>query len=122
VIFPRFDDEARAIGRDLSRVEKMVLVHFAIGEEELRAKKLRAGFIKNAATFDEPDPRRIDALGMSLDDELFREHYPLCGVVDDLIHVAEAYVTAGATHIVFCTGASPDLINSIGDKVLPKLR
>lgn len=124
IIFPKFSEAASAEGKDPNKTEKMTLVNFALGDPEASIKKLKsgwAGFLAKGA-FDEPDPRRVEASASTVDDELIRQYFQLCPRVDDLAEVAVRYREAGANHVVFETGPSPELISSIARTVLPRLR
>jgi len=124
VIFPKFNEATSAAGKDPRKAEKMILVNFAVGDPKESIERLRggwAGFLAKGA-FDEPDPRRVEASASTVDDEAIREWFQLCPTVEHMAEVAERYREAGANHVVFETGPSPELIRSIAHKVLPRLR
>jgi coenzyme F420-dependent glucose-6-phosphate dehydrogenase len=124
VIFPNFEKGIRMSRRKMEQVEKMVCIYFMIGEPELSVRKLKAGPAGNMAkgSIDELDPRRVEASAATIEEARIRERFPLCPSVNDLIPVVKTYIGAGANHIVLGTGPSPDLIKSIGEKVLPFFR
>lgn len=124
VIFPKFNEGITIQGKRPDEAEKMVLINMAIGDPKESVKKLRsgsAGFLAEGA-FDDPDPRHIEASATTVEENIIREYFQLLPKVEDLIDLAKEYQKAGADHVVFQTGASPDLIRSIGRRVLPHLR
>jgi len=124
IIFPKFEESARAAGKDSGRMEKMVCMGSMIGDESTLMKQLKAGgagFLAKGA-FDEPDPRRVEALAATVSDQLIREYFNFCKSVDDLIDVVNSYASIGADHIVFSTGASPEQIRLVGEQILPSFR
>jgi G6PDH family F420-dependent oxidoreductase len=123
VIFPNFEEGRRIEGKDQTEAEKMVLVNFAIGRPESILSKLKskdASFLAKGA-FENPDPRRVEASGASLDDASVKEYFHICPKIEDLSDVANLYLDVGADHIVFSTGANPKLIREIGGALLPRL-
>ncbi|MGB9023103.1 MAG: LLM class flavin-dependent oxidoreductase, partial [Candidatus Bathyarchaeia archaeon] len=124
VIFPKFNEGLRMQGKSPDEAEKMTLINMAIGDPQESVRKLRsgwAGFLAERA-FDDPDPRHIEASAATVEENLIREYFQLLPKVENLVDLAREYQEAGADHIVFQTGASPDLIRSIGHRVLPHLR
>jgi coenzyme F420-dependent glucose-6-phosphate dehydrogenase len=118
-LFPNFEKSLRQEGRNPTEAEKMVLINFVIGDAEESLKKLKSkdACYLTAGAFDEPDPRRIQASGLSLDDEVVKENYYLCHSATELPQVIEAYQEAGASQLVFATGANPELIRRVGKVV-----
>lgn len=124
VIFPKFNEGITIQGKRPDEAEKMVLINMAIGDPKESVKKLRsgwAGFLAEGA-FDDPDPRHIEASAATVEENMIREYFQLLPKVEDLIDLAKEYQKAGADHVVFQTGPSPDLIRSIARRVLPHLR
>lgn len=121
IIFPRFEEAFSAEGKDPREAEKMVHIHFMIGDHEQGIKKLRPAILVKGA-FEETDPRRVERASLTVDEGLIRENWQLCPTVDDLVEVVQRYLKVGANHIVFLTGPHPDQIELIGDRVLPQLR
>jgi len=98
----------------------MVLANVFIGESDEAIRKLKggpAGFLAKGA-FDEPDPRRVETLAKTVEDDTILEYFVICRNVNDLVQVIEQYRLAGTNHIVFGTGPSPMLIRQIADNVL----
>jgi alkanesulfonate monooxygenase SsuD/methylene tetrahydromethanopterin reductase-like flavin-dependent oxidoreductase (luciferase family) len=121
VIFPRFEEGARTEGKNPGSMEKMAFVCFGIGEESSLIQRLKGGdatFLAEKA-FEEPDPRRVEAMAATVEDSRIRESFQLCRSVDDLVEVVESYVSVSANQVVFSTGASPELIKNIGERVIP---
>ena len=111
-------------GKNPADMEKMAFVCFGIGEESSLIQRLKGGdaaFLADRA-FEEPDPRRVEALGATVDDDQIRENFHLCRTADDLVPVVESYISVGASQVVFSTGASPELIKQIGERVVPSFR
>ena len=124
VIFPKFEEGARMAGKEPNRMEKTVYFCYNTGDEDTFLKRLKAGgagFLAKGA-FDEPDPRRVEALAGTVSDERIREHMNLCRSLEELIDVAERYIAVGADHIVFSTGTSFELIRRVGEQILPRFR
>ena len=108
-------------GKNPANIEKMALVCFGIGEESSLIQRLKGGDVAFLAekAFEEPDPRRVEAMAATVEDSRIRENFQLCRTVDDLVQVVESYVSVGASQVVFSTGASPELIRQIGERVIP---
>ena len=124
VIFPGFEEGARIAGKNPADMEKMALVCYGIGEEASLMQRLKGGdaaFLADKA-FDEPDPRRVQAMAATVEDDRIRQNFQLCRSADDLIPVVESYVSVGANQVVFGTGACPELIKQIGERVIPSFR
>ena len=122
VVFPSFEQAAKAAGKDISRMEKMVevLLHFSdanSGIEEIR-RLGEAGFLAEGA-FEEADPRKIQDLSSAVNDKAIVAHWCFVSSPDDVIDVVERYRRAGATHVELVTHSFPERIKFIGKKVLP---
>ncbi len=122
VIFPAFEEAARKVGKDLSKMEKMVEVpvYFAnknTGVEEVR-RSGEAGFFAEGS-FNETDPRKIQAMSNTVSDETILANFYFASSPDDIIEAIEKYWYAGATHVELVTHSFPDRIELIGEKVLP---
>lgn len=124
IIFPRFEEGARIAGKNPASMEKMAFVCFGIGEQSSLIQRLKGGdaaFLADKA-FEEPDPRRVEAMAATVEDDRIRKNFQLCRSADDLVPVVESYVSEGANQVVFSTGASPELIKQIGERVIPSFR
>ncbi len=122
VIFPTFEESARTVGRDPSRMEKMaeILLHFADkdrGVEEIR-KSGSAGFLAKGS-FSETNPRKIQEMSYTVSDETIRDNFCIVSSADDLIETIEKYLRSRATHVELVTHSFPEKIKFIGEKVLP---
>ena len=122
VIFPTFEDSAKKVGKDPSKMEKMVEIplYFAeknVGVEEVR-KSGEAGFFA-AGSFDETDPRKIQEMSNMVNDETIKANFCFVSSPDDIIEAIEKYRDAGATHVELVTHSFPERIELIGERVLP---
>ena len=122
VIFPSFENSAKKVGKDPSKMEKMVevLLFFAdkkAGVEEVR-RSGEAGFLAQGAV-SETDPRKIQEMSNAVSNETIMANFCFVSSPDDLIESIERFLHAGATHIELVTHSFPDRIEFIGEKVLP---
>ena len=122
VVFPSFEESARKVGKDPSKMEKMVEVslYFAdknVGVEEVR-RTGEAGFFA-IGSFDETDPRKIQEMSNLVVDKNIVDNFCFVSSPDDIIETIEKYLSAGATHVELVTHSFPDRIEFIGEKVLP---
>jgi coenzyme F420-dependent glucose-6-phosphate dehydrogenase len=125
VIFPVFEESARAVGRDPSGMEKTaeVMLHFADGDngvEEIR-KSGNAGFLAKGS-FSETSPKKIQEMSITVSDEIIKNSYTIVSSPDDIIERIEEYLRSGATHVELVTHSFPEKIKLIGEKVLPYFR
>jgi len=122
VVFPSFEESARKVGKDPSKMEKMVEVslYFAdknVGVEEVR-RTGEAGFFA-IGSFDETDPRKIQEMSNLVVDKNIVDNFCFVSSPDDIIETIEKYLSVGATHVELVTHSFPDRIEFIGEKVLP---
>lgn len=122
VIFPTFEESAKKVGKDPSKMEKMaeVLLYFANknpGVQEVR-RSGEAGFLAEGS-FDETDPRRIQEMSNKVSDETILANFCFVASPDDIIEAIEKYWYAGATHVELVTHSFPTRIELVGEKVLP---
>ena len=122
VVFPSFEESAIKVGKDPSKMEKMVEVslYFAdknVGVEEVR-RTGEAGFFA-IGSFDETDPRKIQEMSNLVVDKNIVDNFCFVSSPDDIIETIEKYLSAGATHVELVTHSFPDRIEFIGEKVLP---
>lgn len=120
VIFPNFEEGLRKSNRK-QEAEKMVLLNVAIGRIEEEISKLRSGMAGTLlrGAFETADPRVVESYAATVSDNQIREGFILVEKVSELEKVVDSYVKVGANHIVFGTGAKPDIITAIGKEILP---
>ena len=100
-VFPEFEKSAVKAGKDPSKMERMVEIplHFVNkdgGIEEIR-KSGNAGFLARDS-LSETDPRKIQEMSFTVDDEKIKDHFSIVYSQDDLIETIEKYFNSGATH------------------------
>jgi G6PDH family F420-dependent oxidoreductase len=122
VVFPAFEQAAKEVGKDPSKMDKMVEVQIYFSDLNLGVREIKrsgeAGFLAEDS-FGESDPRKIQSLSSTVSDEKIAENWCFVSSPDDLIEVIEKYQQAGATHIELVTHSFPDRIEFVGKKVLP---
>jgi len=121
-IFPAFEESAKKTGKDPSKMEKMVevLLHFADknkGVNEVR-KTGNAGFLAKGS-FAETDPRKVQEMSYTVNDETIRANFCFASSPEDIIEIIEKYERSGATHVELVTHSFSDKIKMIGETVLP---
>jgi G6PDH family F420-dependent oxidoreductase len=122
VVFPAFEQAAKEVGKDPSKMDKMVEVqlHFSnqiSGVEELQ-RLGEAGFLAKDS-FGESDPRKIQILGQTVNDRKILENWCFVSSAQDIIDVIKKYEQANATHVELVTHSFADRIEFVGRKVLP---
>jgi G6PDH family F420-dependent oxidoreductase len=122
VIFPTFDESARKVGKDPSKMEKMVEVSLYFADKNEGVEEVRrsgeAGFFSDGS-FDETDPRKVQEMSLMVSDETILANFCFVSSPDDIIGAIEKYWSAGATHVELVTHSFPDKIKLIGERVLP---
>ena len=122
VIFPAFEQAAKEVGKDPSKMDKIVEVQLHFTDKDSGVKEIRksgeAGFLAKDS-FGESDPRKIQTLSESVSDEKIAENWCFASSAEDVISVIEKYQQAGATHIELVTHSFPDRIKFVGEKILP---
>jgi coenzyme F420-dependent glucose-6-phosphate dehydrogenase len=122
VIFPTFEYSAKKVGKDLSKMEKMVEVPLYFAEKNAGVKEVRklgeAGFFVDGS-FNETDPRKIQEMSNTVNDKTILANFCFVSSADDIIEAIEKYWFVGATHVELMTHSFPDRIEFIGEKVLP---
>jgi G6PDH family F420-dependent oxidoreductase len=123
VIFPLFEEGARSVGKDPSKMEKIVSLSFTFKDPETFARTERryAGIIAKRS-FDEPDPRKIEQMGMDLPAEEIIKSTAYCKNWNDVIELISKFKDLGVTQIVLQTGTDKKLIRTFGQKVLPHFK
>jgi coenzyme F420-dependent glucose-6-phosphate dehydrogenase len=122
VIFPAFEQAAEKAGKDVSRMEKMVLVDVYFGTKEEGLKKMReTGEVGSLApeAFGVLDPRKIEEIGHLIGEREILGTKVFCSNPDEIVNVIESYAKKGANHIALSTNSFPDKIQMIGEQVLP---
>ena len=103
-------------------MEKMVEVPLYFAEKNAGVKEVRklgeAGFFADGS-FDETDPRKIQEMSNTVNDETILANFCFVSSADDIIEAIEKYWFVGATHVELMTHSFPDRIEFIGEKVLP---
>jgi coenzyme F420-dependent glucose-6-phosphate dehydrogenase len=122
VVFPSFNQAAKKVGKDPSKMEKMVeiLLHFSEKKKGINQvrKSGEAGFFAENS-FYQTDPRKIQDLAFEVKDKNILSNFCFVNSPDDLIETIEKYINAGANHIELVTHSFPKRISFIGEKVLP---
>jgi len=122
IIFPEFESAARKAGKDVSKMDKMVLLDLFFGDKLEGVKEARrsgeAGILAEGA-FEQRDPRRIQEMAVGVSDGKILANKFFISSPDDLIQVIDRYWQAGATHVDLTTHSFPDRIRMIGSKVVP---
>jgi len=101
-IFPRFDEGARSVGRDPSKLEKAVLMDMATGPEQKiveRVRKLSAGSTVHDMV-NEGDPREIERVGSKLSKEEILNNMLVFKGPDKVIDVLSEFRKIGATQVI----------------------
>ncbi|MDA4130875.1 MAG: LLM class flavin-dependent oxidoreductase [Thaumarchaeota archaeon] len=121
-IFPIFEAAARKAGKDSEAMEKLVLIDIFFGDKDDGVREIKksgeAGSSAEGA-FGEMDPRRLEEMGKTLEDEKISASKYFVSSPDQLIGIIESYQKAGATHVDLVANSFPERINFIGEKVLP---
>jgi coenzyme F420-dependent glucose-6-phosphate dehydrogenase len=122
VIFPSFEESARKVGKNPSKMEKMVEISLYFSDKNVGVKEVRrkgeAGFFAKGS-FDETDPRKIQEMSNLVVDKTIVDNFCFVSSPDDIIETIERYLYADATHVELVTHSFPDRIEFIGEKVLP---
>lgn len=119
VILPSFAEGAERVGKDPSRMKKMVSVSFTFeGEKEyLRRRRRSAGNLARGA-LDEPDPRRIEKMGVDLSDDVLLESTNLCSSWTEVVEIVSKLYETGFSQIVLESGPDAGTIKSYAKNIL----
>ncbi|HYB04057.1 MAG TPA: LLM class flavin-dependent oxidoreductase [Nitrososphaerales archaeon] len=123
VIFPAFEEGVRSVGKDPSKVEKIVSLSFTFKDPETfaRTERTYAGIVaKNSVN--EPDPRKIEQMGREMPAEELMKSTAFLKNWDDVFDLIEKYRELGVTMVALNSGADKKLIRTFGQKVLPHYR
>lgn len=120
VIFPSFEKGAKAAGKDPQTMEKVISLSFTLEDKEsyLASARKYAG-ISAKGSWDQTDPRRIEAIGYSLPEEEVLNSTYLCSSWSDLIDTISKFHEIGATQVTLYSGPNPKLIRTYAKEILP---
>jgi coenzyme F420-dependent glucose-6-phosphate dehydrogenase len=124
VIIPSFYEGARKAGKDPDKMKKIVSLGFTFDDEQTLLRNKNRGAAGNLAkgALDEPDPRRIEAMGERLTDEQILKATHFCSSWSDVVELIEKHREAGFSQIVLETGPDEDKLRLLSEKLLPSLR
>ena len=123
VIFPAFEEGARSVGKDPSKMEKIVSLNFTLKDRDTFAKtERRFSGIAAKGSFDEPDPRKIEQMGIELNEEELFKTTTFCEKWSDVVELISRYKDLGVTQIVLNTGADRKAIRQYAQKILPHFK
>ena len=121
-IFPTFNKAAKKMGKDPSKMEKMVEISLYFADKNKGIDEVKesgeAGFFAKGS-FNETDPRKLQKMSSTVDDKTIAANFCFVSSPDDIIQAIEKYQDAGATHVELVTHSFPNRIKLIGQKVLP---
>jgi G6PDH family F420-dependent oxidoreductase len=121
VIFPSFEKGARDSGRDVNRMERIVSLFFSVQDKQTFLSTSDRGWagIVAKGSWDEPDPKKIEAMGSKVSDDEFLKSTYLCSSWDDVLDLIARFHAAGATGISLFSGASKEIMRTYAEKILP---
>jgi coenzyme F420-dependent glucose-6-phosphate dehydrogenase len=123
IIFPKFEEGSRSVGRNPSQLEKAVSIDGGIGEPTEIIRKMRrlyaGGDIKEM--FNEKDPRKIEKAASSLSDEQILHNSCICNQPQELIDVFDRFRRVGANQIIWGDfSLDPDkMMDDFRTKIIP---
>jgi G6PDH family F420-dependent oxidoreductase len=119
-ILPKFDEGAREARKDPLKMKKIVSVGFTFDDEKSYVKRVRSSsgnFAKGS--LDEPDPRKIEKMGLELADEDIIKSTNFCSGWSDVIETISKLRQIGFSEIVLNSGPSAEIIKSFSENMLP---
>ncbi len=125
-ILPRFEEGARAAGRDPSTLSKVAWVDCGFGEPKRLLEKFRnssaAWFIP--ANYDEPDPRKTELNAKKMSDEDITKMALLTEEPGDLLEAVKRSREEGMGHVIFSDSSFDPkaTIAAIGKHVIPQVK
>jgi G6PDH family F420-dependent oxidoreductase len=123
VIFPAFDEGARSAGKDPSKIEKIVSLNFTLDDPETFVKtERRYAGIAAKNSFNEPDPRKIEQMGLELPADELMKSVAFCENWSDVLDLISKYREMGVTQIVLNTGANRKIIRQFAQRILPHFK
>lgn len=123
VIFASFDRGARSVGKDPSKIEKIISFNFTLEDPDsyLKSHKKHAGnLVKKALA--EPDPRKIENMGEELSDESVLKGTNFCSKWSDVIELIFKFNDIGVGQIVLPSGPDTKKIRAYATKILKEFR
>ena len=127
-IFPAFEKGAREAGKDPSKMEKMVCWTTGYGDVEKTKRKFRTqiagGFSPEGQSMGQPDPRRIEASGKAVKEEVWLELAHVYSSPRQYIDLVQSFVEIGANHFLFFDYSyNPRLsIKMFDEKLIPHFK
>lgn len=123
-IFPSFDEGARRAGKDPARLGKIVSLSFTLESdrrEYVRRRRPSAGNLAQGS-LDEPDPRKIESMGMSLPDDEIISSTNFCSGWDEVHDLISRFREIGASQVVLESGPDLERIRTYAKKILSRFR
>lgn len=122
IIFPSFERGAKNAGKDPDRLPKIMSLSFTLEDPEdyIKSHKAHAGNLAKGA-LDEPDPRKIDAMGSTLKDDVLLRSTNFCQKWTDVLELICKYEEIGVDEIVLNSGADLKRIRLFAAKILRQL-
>lgn len=122
-IFPSFEKGAVDAGKNPRRMEKILSLNFTLEDEKsyLRSVKRTAGVLAKGS-WNEPDPRRIEAIGYDVPDEVILKSTRFCSSWEDVLDLISKCYEAGATEVCLYSGPNQRLIRTYAKRVLPHFK
>ena len=121
VIFPSFEKGARDAGKHVDTMEKMVSLFFTLQDKKTFLSAPDRGWagIVAKGSWNEPDPRKIQAMGSKVSDEEYLKSTYFCASWEDLLDLIAKFREAGATSVSLFSGASEETIRTYAKQILP---
>jgi len=122
-IFPSFERGARDAGKNPRKMEKIVSLNFTLEDEKsyLKEVKKTAGILAKAS-WNEPDPRRIEAMGYDVSDEVLLKSTRFCSSWDEVLDLISKCHEVGASEVCLFSGPHQKVIRTYAKKVLPHFK
>jgi coenzyme F420-dependent glucose-6-phosphate dehydrogenase len=122
VIFSGFDSGARGVGKNPARMEKVVSASFSLDKPGAFLKQPRGHFGNFAnGALDEPDPRRIERMGLTVPDDTLVHSTTFCSSWSEVAELVWKLKKIGATQVVLQSGPDERLIRTYARELLPRL-
>ncbi|MEM4311718.1 MAG: TIGR03557 family F420-dependent LLM class oxidoreductase [Nitrososphaerales archaeon] len=127
VIFPSFEKGAKESNRDISKLDKLILLHAGYDSDFKRAfealkpwKPILLPFLFNYPIY---DPREIGSYEEMVSDEFLMKNFTIFTKEDEIINYFERFIKLGFNRIgVSVSGDVKGFLKLCGEKVLPYLR
>jgi coenzyme F420-dependent glucose-6-phosphate dehydrogenase len=120
VILPSFEAGARRARKDPSKMKKIISLSFTLEDQATYLQKRRksAGHLAKGA-LDEPDPRKIEELGLELSDEQIIKSTNFCSTWSDALEIISKIRELGFSQVVLESGPDAEQIGAFSEKILP---